>query len=70
MTSENDVLTSILTFFHQKSVAALPCHHFPLLTGFTAITDHPSKKEVLPGHGPQCGGVPGNIPISFWSWVT
>ncbi len=52
MTSKNYVLTSILTFFHHKfcRVGTLPSS--PLLTGFTAITDHPSAGEVLPGRGP------------------
>ncbi len=63
MTSKNNNLTSILTFFHQKfcHIATLPSSL--LLTSFTAITDHLSAREVPPGHGPQCGAVP----IKFWS---
>jgi hypothetical protein len=55
MTSRNDVLMSILTFFHQKfcRVATLPSS--PLPTGFTAITDYLSVGEVPPGLGLQCG---------------
>jgi hypothetical protein len=55
MTSKNDVLTSILTFFCQKfcRVATLPSS--PLPTGFTAITDHPSAGEVRTDRGLQCG---------------
>ncbi len=58
MTSKNDVLMSILTFFYQKfcTVATLPSS--PLLTSFTAITDHPSVGEVPPGRGLQCGATP------------
>ncbi len=58
MTSKNDVLTSILTFFRQKfcRVATLPSS--PLPTGFTAITDHPSTGEVRTDRGPQYGAVP------------
>jgi hypothetical protein len=58
MTLKNYVLTSILTFFHQKfcRVATLPSS--PLPTGFTAITDHPSAGEVPLGRGPQCGAAP------------
>jgi hypothetical protein len=37
-------------------VATLPSSLLP--TGFTAITDHPSGGEVLPGRGPQCGAAP------------
>jgi hypothetical protein len=58
MTSKNDVLTSILSFFCQKfcRVATLPSS--PLPTGFIAITDHLSAGEVSPGRGPQCGAAP------------
>jgi hypothetical protein len=65
MTSKNNVLMSIFTFFCQKfcRVATLPSS--PLPTSFTAITDHLSAGEVPPGRGPQCSAVP----IKFW-WVS
>ncbi len=58
MTLKNDVLTSILTFFHQKfcHVATLPLSLLP--TGFNANTDHPSAGEVPLGRGPHCGAAP------------
>jgi hypothetical protein len=62
MTSKNDVLTSILTFFRQKFCLGATIPTSPLRTGFT-----PSAGEVLPGRGPQCDAAPGNIPINFSS---
>ncbi len=58
MTSKNDVLMSILTFFYQKFCRIATLTSSPLPTGFSAITDHPSAGEVPPGRGPQCGAVP------------
>jgi hypothetical protein len=46
------------------------CHRFsldallrtpPLLSGFTAITDHLSIRKVRPGPGPQCSAAPVSI---------
>ncbi len=67
LTSKNDVFTSILTFFHQKSGRCATLWTPLLLTGFTTITDHPRMGEIPPGRGPQCDVAPSNIPISFWS---
>jgi hypothetical protein len=58
MTSKNDVLMSILTFFLQKFCRDATLLPSLLPTGFTAITDHPSAGEVPPGHGAQCGAAP------------
>jgi hypothetical protein len=58
MTSKNDVLTSILTFFYQNFCRVTTLLPSPLLTRFTPITDHPSAGEVLPGCGLQCGAAP------------
>jgi hypothetical protein len=51
--SKNDVLTSILTFFHQKSDREdiLPTPPLPL--SFTVDTDHLMAGEVAPGRGQQ-----------------
>jgi hypothetical protein len=53
MTSKNDVLMSILTFFHQKwgreDILPIP----PLPLSFTVNTDHLMAGEVAPGRGPQ-----------------
>jgi hypothetical protein len=67
MTSKNDVLTSILMFFCQKSGRedTLPIPPLPL--SFTVNTDHLMAGEVPPGCGPQSGVAPVNIPISFRS---
>jgi hypothetical protein len=64
-TSKNDVLTSILTFFCQKSGREdiLPTPPLPL--SFTVDTDHLMAGEVAPGRGPQWRAAPGNIPINF-----
>jgi hypothetical protein len=67
MTSKNDVLTSILPFSHQNFCHGALLPTFPLLIGFTVITDHPSTGEVPPGRGPQCGTASVNIPINFSS---
>ncbi len=58
MTSKNDVLTSILTFFRQKFCRDATLLPSPLPTGFTAVMDHTSAGEVPPGRGPQCGAAP------------
>jgi hypothetical protein len=58
MTSKNDVLTSILTFFRQNFCRVATLSPSPLPTGFTPITDQPSAGEVPPGRGPQCGAAP------------
>ncbi len=58
MTSKNDVLTSILTYFRQKLGRGVPCQTPPLPLGFTAITDHLRPGEVPPGSGPQYGAAP------------
>jgi hypothetical protein len=55
ITSKNDVLTSILMFFHQKLCRGATLPTFPLPTGFTVITDHPNTREFPPGFGLQCG---------------
>ncbi len=58
MTSKNDILTSILTFFRQKFCRVANVSSSPLPTSFTAITDHLSSGEVQTDRGPQCGAAP------------
>ncbi len=58
MTSKNDVLKSILTYFCQKSDCSVPCQTPPLPLGFTAITDPLKEGEVPPGSGSQFGAAP------------
>jgi hypothetical protein len=58
---------SIMTFFHQKFCRGATLPAFPLPTSFTVISENPSTGEVPPGHDPQCGAAPGNIPINFSS---
>jgi hypothetical protein len=58
MTSKNDVLSSILTYFCQKSGHGILYRTPPLPPGFTAYTDHPSEGEVPLGRGPQYGAAP------------
>ncbi len=55
MLSKNNVLTSILMFFHQKFCCSTILLTFLLLTSFTVSTYHPSVGEVLPSRRLQCG---------------
>ncbi len=65
ITSKNDVLTSIITYFCQKSCRSVPCRTSPLPPGFSAYTDDPSSEEVPPARGMQSHAAPVNIqPVS------
>jgi hypothetical protein len=68
MMLKNDILTSMLLFF-LSVLSEVQSRQYPAdpppLFGFTAITEHPSAGEVLPGCGIQCGVSQVNIPVSF-----
>jgi hypothetical protein len=60
MTSKNDILTSILTFFCQKF-----CH--PSSERFYCYYRPPERWRSPAGPWSACSAAPVNIPISFWS---
>jgi hypothetical protein len=66
MTSKNDILMSILTFFVRSPVATRPCQSPPSVR-FYCYYRTPEHERSHPMPWSASGAAPVNIPVSFWS---